>query len=237
MDAVGVVGACLEHAERSGTPCTRCGTFRCAECLSDGLCAGCRDTVGVRPIQSGDVYGFGRRAGGRIIDLLVGQGTGLVAGVLAAVSLVVLERMGVARAGWATRMDPGFGFNLLAGFVSSVLGAAVGTWLCGATVGKALLGMRVVRTDGQRAGLGANLVRELGYFIDALFFGLVAKSAMDGSPLQQRFGDQWAGTTVVRAGALRSPVAFPVGRLVLGIGAGIAVQATLLAAFLVGSAL
>lgn len=237
MDTVGVVGACLEHAERRGTPCARCGTFRCAECLSEGLCTGCRDAVGVRPIQAGDVYGFGRRFGGRFIDLLVGQGVGVLAGVVAAIVLMVLEQAGVVRAGWLERFDHGFGFNFVSGSASSVLGAAIGTWLCGATVGKAVLGMRVVRVDGQRAGLGANFVRELGYFVDALFFGLIAKSAMDASPLQQRHGDNWAGTVVVRSGVLRAPVAASTARLVLGIALGLAVQGLVLAGFFVVGAL
>ncbi|MFZ5440069.1 MAG: RDD family protein [Myxococcota bacterium] len=227
------VGKCLSHVDRDGTPCTRCGTFRCGECLVGGLCPQCSEGRVARAPQVEDVEGFGRRAGGRIIDVVVSQGAGLMAGVIAGLVLAILEAAGLARAGWLERFDHGFGFNFLSGTSASVLGAAVSTWLGGATVGKALLGMRVIRTDGQRAGLGANLLRELVYLFDALFFGLVGKAAMDSSPLQQRHGDRVANTTVVRAAALGGAAAYPMPRLMLGLAVGLMVNVAVLAAFFV----
>lgn len=234
MNAIGgAVGVCLEHPERTGVPCGRCGTFRCAECLADGYCASCRGTHTPRAPSPEDTLGFGRRAGARIIDLLVAQGVALASGVLAGVTLVVLEQLGAARAGWMQRLDFNFGFSMLAGLTSSIGGTALATWVCGATVGKALLGMRVIRDDGRRAGLGANLVREVAYLVDGFFFGLVGKGAMDASPTQQRHGDQWAGTVVVKSSTLPTAVAFPVPRLVAGLALGLFVQSLLLAAFFV----
>jgi len=41
--------------------------------------------------------------------------------------------------------------------------------------------------------------RSLAYYWDALFFGLVGYNSMQQSPLNQRYGDVWAKTVVVRA--------------------------------------
>lgn len=48
----------------------------------------------------------------------------------------------------------------------------------------------------------AGLVRNLAFLIDSLFFGLVGASAMGKSPTNQRYGDQWARTLVVRVADL-----------------------------------
>jgi len=231
------VGPCLEHPEQTGTPCARCGTFRCGACLADGLCPSCRGNVGARRPQSEDAVGFGRRAGGRILDMVAGQAAGLAGGVAAGIVLAVLEISGVTRSGWASRLDHGFGFSILSGSIASLLGMAFATAICGASPGKAMLGMRVVRTNGERPGLGAGLIRELVYFIDSFFFGLVAKGVMDGSPLQQRLGDQWADTVVVHARTLPSSIDSSVPRLLLGIGVGLFVQALVLAVFFIVAAL
>lgn len=236
-DAVAAVGTCLDHPERSGTPCARCGTFRCGACLADGLCPLCRgSSQAERPPQPEETVGFGRRAGGRILDLVVGQGAGLAGGVMAGIALVILEATGAVQAGWAERLDHGFGFNFLSGSTASVLGAALSTALCGASAGKLILGMRVVRMSGSRPGFLDGVVRELGYFVDALFFGLIAKGQMDGSPYQQRFGDQWAKTTVVHSHTLPAGSA-SIGRAVLGVGVGLTVQAIVLGVFFVIAAL
>lgn len=191
---------CQRHPDRTGLPCPRCGTFNCLECLSGGACERCLALNGERPVQAEHVHGFGRRAGGRVIDMVTHQILAVVAGVIAGVTIAVLEAGGIVPSGSIQSMGKhGFLFNMLAGSLASLVGTAAQTAICGASVGKAILGMRVVRLDGSRPGLGASLVRELGYFIDVFFFGLVGKAAMDASALAQRYGDQWAGTAVVRA--------------------------------------
>jgi uncharacterized RDD family membrane protein YckC len=188
-------------------------------------------------VQPEDTYGFGRRAGGRVIDLLGAQAAGFGGGIVAAIVLAVLEAAGVVRSGWLQRFDHGLGFNFLTGTSAAFLGAAISGWVGGASLGKAILGMRIVSTDGRRAGLGANLKRELVYVVDAFFFGLVAKSAMDASPLQQRHGDRFADTTVVSAAALTGATVYPVLRMVLGVALGFLVQVVLLSLFFVLGAL
>ncbi len=193
--------------------------------------------MGTRPPQPEETVGFGRRAWGRIIDFFFGQASGIGGGVLAGVVLVILEASGVVRTGWAARLDHGFLFNFFSGSVSAVFGLALSTAICGASAGKVFLGMRVIRMDGGRARFLDGAVRELGYYIDSFFFGLVAKGQMEGSPHQQRLGDKWANTTVVKADTLPAGTAAPMGRLVLGVGLGLTVQALVLTVFFVVAAL
>jgi uncharacterized RDD family membrane protein YckC len=221
MDQVGVVGACLQHPQLNGPACARCGTFRCAACLVGGRCPLCRDETRARPPRPEETVGFGRRLAARVLDLCFVQASGLFTGVMLFVVLAVLQGLGVVRAGWADRLNPGVVLSLLIGSVASLLGAGVTTWLCGASPGKLLLGLRTVRTDGVRPGFKASLLRELGFYVDSLFFGLVALGQMDDSPLKQRLGDQWAGTVVVHASTLPPPVSWPTSRVVLGVLLGL----------------
>jgi uncharacterized RDD family membrane protein YckC len=68
----------------------------------------------------------------------------------------------------------------------------------GRTIGKRLVGLRVVDGSGRHIGLGASLVRNLLRIVDGLFFYFVAAAAVWSSPRRQRLGDRAAGTYVVR---------------------------------------
>lgn len=87
------------------------------------------------------------------------------------------------------------------GIAALVLYTAISERLSGATLGKLLTGMRVVAEDGFPIGLRAALLRNLAFPIDALFFGLIAYSAVARSPTGQRVGDGWAKTVVIWRGA------------------------------------
>ncbi len=69
----------------------------------------------------------------------------------------------------------------------------------GQTVGKMLLGIKVVREDnGEAPGLGGAAIRTALRIIDGLFFYLVAFIAVLASGKNQRLGDMVAHTLVVR---------------------------------------
>lgn len=69
----------------------------------------------------------------------------------------------------------------------------------GQTLGKMLLGIKVVREDtGEVPGLGAATIRTLLRIIDSLFFYLVAFIAVLASQQNKRLGDMVAHTLVVR---------------------------------------
>ena len=71
-------------------------------------------------------------------------------------------------------------------------------WFFGATPGKAILGMRVVKESGEPCDLKAALIRALYRYIDGIVFGAVAYSTMK-APFYQRYGDRSAKTIVVAA--------------------------------------
>jgi uncharacterized RDD family membrane protein YckC len=70
--------------------------------------------------------------------------------------------------------------------------------LVGATLGKWVLGLRVVRTDGERPGLGRSALRNLLRLVDGLpAFHIVGIILILRSPESARFGDRVAGTRVI----------------------------------------
>ena len=83
------------------------------------------------------------------------------------------------------------------------LGLALGYYvLCeaatGMTLGKRMVGMRVVDEDRDLVGLGAAVVRNVLRVVDGLFFYLVGALFALASPRGQRLGDRAAHTLVVR---------------------------------------
>ena len=67
---------------------------------------------------------------------------------------------------------------------------------CGATVGKVIVGIRVVRT-GRRGALSAAAIRNLLRFVDAVGLYVIGAIVAGCSPWRQRLGDLSAGTMVV----------------------------------------
>jgi uncharacterized RDD family membrane protein YckC len=70
----------------------------------------------------------------------------------------------------------------------------------GATIGKAITGIRVRNKNGGRASFGRALVRNILRIIDGLFYYLVGWIiAMASGPRRTRLGDMVGGTVVVRS--------------------------------------
>jgi len=70
---------------------------------------------------------------------------------------------------------------------------------CGATLGKVLVGIRVVRTS-KRGPLASCAMRNLVRIVDGLFFYLVGTTVAACSSTRQRIGDLWAHTAVIEEG-------------------------------------
>lgn len=108
-----------------------------------------------------------------------------------------------------------FYVDLGVGLGALLLYTSLAEWLGGATLGKFLCGLRVVRADGSGAiGLREALIRGAAFFIDGLLLGLIAYSAVMRSTRGQRLGDQWAGTVVVWRGdapGINGLVGWPIG--------------------------
>ncbi len=94
---------------------------------------------------------------------------------------------------------------------------------CGATLGKTLVGIRVVRTS-RRSVLAASAIRNLLRIVDGLGLYLVGLMVAGCSQRRQRLGDLGAGTAVVEEdfSVARKMLALALG-IALWSGAGLAV--------------
>ncbi len=175
---------------------------------------------GIYPAEIPSGAGFGIRLVARVLDVVYGFFLGLMAGVVAGVLFAILSRLGRLTPDWPRLVRQnsisGFCVGLLGAFLYHPISEGIGT----ATVGKLMCGLRVVQVDGRPATMKGAFIRDLAYFVDALFFGLVGYISMCKGPLQQRFGDVWGGTVVVKAGVFQpSPPRGPLrmaGGIVLG---------------------
>jgi uncharacterized RDD family membrane protein YckC len=85
--------------------------------------------------------------------------------------------------------------------------------VCGRTIGKRLVGLRVVNEDGDSISWGQSLGRNLLRVVDAFFFYFVAAISVWSSSKRQRLGDRAANTFVIydrgdrRESARLAPVA------------------------------
>jgi uncharacterized RDD family membrane protein YckC len=163
--------------------------------------------------------GFGIRFGAHFIDVIATSLVGGIAGFAGGVLVGVLGAAGVIGAGWQHRLGKLTAGSFVMGLVASLAYHTIAEAVGGATVGKAICGLRVITEDRRPCTFLKSLGRNLAYYIDALFFGLVAWSAMSKSMMQQRHGDKWAGTVVVFArGVPASAQRSPAVGIVLGLG-------------------
>ena len=154
------------------------------------------------PLTSGTIVsgaGFGIRAAARGIDIVYGIVIGFFGGVFAGILIVVLEQGGRIESGWQERV----GGVDLASWGSSLLGTlfyhCLTEGMYGASLGKLLCRLRVVSEEARPIGIMQAFKRNLAFYWDGLFFGLVGYSSMKKSELNQRYGDHWAKTVVIKS--------------------------------------
>ena len=142
---------------------------------------------------------FWPRVGARLIDLIVHSVVGFCATLFFAFLVGIAAAMAHRT---PASLGPKLGHLTLAGFVFGLLGGIAYHSTCegvhGSTVGKLALSMVVLQEDGSPCRLWPAVIRSLGYFVDALFFGVIGYFAMQKSPQQQRHGDAWAHTIVCK---------------------------------------
>ena len=95
------------------------------------------------------------------------------------------------------------GLNVGGNAVWMLLALGIGYYIAcegttGATLGKRMVGIRVVGEDGEHVTFGAAVVRNLLRVIDALFFYLIGFLFALASTRGQRLGDRAAHTIVIR---------------------------------------
>jgi uncharacterized RDD family membrane protein YckC len=135
--------------------------------------------------------GMGERLGAAVLDMAV------VVIIFAIAGMATASRLGgVTSSGFSLDGAPA----ALAIFLTSVLGFLY-FWLAeglfGATLGKAIAGIRVRAKDGQRCGLKASLLRNVLRIVDGIGVYLVGFIIAILSKTRQRLGDYVAGTVVV----------------------------------------
>lgn len=169
--------------------CTYCGranleeAAQCQECSTEFF-------IPKWPEDKWPSAGFMIRAFARIIDTLFGLCLGFSAGRGARTIFLILNGAGYLPVGWQRHLH---GFSL-ANFGCSLLGVLLYHTLCeglhGATIGKLCCGICVVSEDGQPSTLKGALIRNLGFYVDAIFLGALGYASMEKSPINQRYGDR-----------------------------------------------
>lgn len=146
--------------------------------------------------------GFWIRTFARVIDLVIRNLTFYVVGNITVAILVIVFLVAGMSDDQLDLLVQEEGSNVLINLLLSLLLTATYHTLCeglhGATLGKLVFGLVAIKDDGSPCSLRAAFYRSLVFPIDSLFFGLVAASKMRESPKNQRYGDKWAGTMVVK---------------------------------------
>lgn len=124
---------------------------------------------------------------------------GAVGAPVAQAIVNVLTGLGHAR---LTRLPVDLSATFVADFCIFVAYDVASERVGGATAAKAWFRQRVVSENGNRPTLAALVIRTLAQGWDAALFGLVAYRRMTRSTRNQRWGDAWARTVVVRADSL-----------------------------------
>ncbi len=124
----------------------------------------------------------------------------LIDGILFSIALAALFVTVLSDVSWSSVDDPEALLTEVGAILSFLTLAYYGLFegLFGGTLGKLILGMRVVKKDGTRAGIGRaffrNLLRILDFLPVAYLLGIIMVAA---SSTKQRLGDRIAGTYVV----------------------------------------
>lgn len=164
--------------------------------------------------------GFGIRFLSRLVDLIYGVALGLATGFVGGIIFLLLSAAGKISPHWLeTLQQPSFhtyGLAILGTFLYYTLSEGLG----GKTLGKLICGLSVVQTDGRPCSMLSAFKRDLAYHWDALFFGLVGYSSMKKNLLEQRYGDVWAKTVVVKKDKYTPTPAHPAWRIFAGILGG-----------------
>ncbi|MBN1204092.1 MAG: RDD family protein [Myxococcaceae bacterium] len=186
-------------------------------------------------VASNSAAGFGLRLAARLMDLLFGILIVALGGAAGGLILDALAARGLVQGDWIAAMrlttPAGLLWGALGGLLYTVTAEAVG----GATLGKTLLRLRVSSEDLTPCTFKGALTRNVALLVDAL--GVPAYRAMSHSMMNQRYGDQWGRTVVLRASVVPPDSRKSTGLLLLGLFSGCTLWGLLIALSVVVRAL
>lgn len=144
---------------------------------------------GTNPVVPEMGVGVGFRAVATIIDLVI----------LMILSYIIAAIFGTTTSGGFELMGTSFFLTCGVGFAYYLF--FEGT--LGATPGKLVTGLRVLKADGSKCDIAAAAVRTAFRLIDGFLFYLVAAILVWTSPRRQRLGDRVANTMVVKGNKMK----------------------------------
>lgn len=172
---------------------------------------------------------FWPRVLAQVVDTAVHYGTSFTTGlVLAFVSYIVQGAMGASRNVLIESMQETHWSLYVFALLGSLSYHSVMESVHGSTVGKRLVGITVHSAKGRGCTFLQGIKRSVALLVDSLFFGIVAAGAMGNSRRQQRLGDQWADTVVVRIRSLPASERGKALRFAAALVGGIAADAIVL---------
>lgn len=178
------------------------------------------DEITPPPLEVASIYagaGFGIRLAARLIDFAVTSILGLFTGFIAGIVLGVLQHLGHMPENWMELIKEQAYWPYLFGIFGTVAYHWFSEGIGGTTIGKLCCGLSVIQVDGRPCEFSAGFIRSLAYLVDALFFGAVGYSSMKESLRQQRYGDVWAETMVVKTADFTPTPRPSMGRIITGI--------------------
>ncbi|MDF9407882.1 RDD family protein [Pelotomaculum isophthalicicum JI] len=195
-----VCGNCGQKISDGQVFCTACGT----KAASAGAGAPSPPPAQFRPpVQTGQAALLESRAA-TIPGTGAGVGKRAVATIVDCVIFFFISYFLAAMSGSATSG----GFELTGGpfFLMCVIGFVyylIFEGTKGATPGKMLVGLKVVKTDGSRCDFGAAAIRTVLRLVDGFLFYLIGAIVVWSSKTKQRLGDRVANTLVVEGGMVK----------------------------------
>ena len=146
----------------------------------------------------GNLAGLGQRIAAFIIDSII---LGLTVAAIAAASIFarfeILSLSSLSRMDFMTWRMTHPSLWIISAVIPFAYYFAMET-SSGQTLGKRIVGIRVLKTNGERCDLATAAIRNTLRFIDNLFFGLIGVLLIATSAKKQRLGDVLARTVVVK---------------------------------------
>ena len=160
---------------------------------------------------------FGIRFLARFLDLIYGYLLAIGTMFFGGFCLAVLSATGHVSKDWVQHVQQARPIDYVLALLGFYLYHSFTDGISGTSIGKLVCGLNVVQMDGRPCSMTGAFKRDLAYYMDGLFFGLVGYESMKKTPLRQRYGDVWGKTIVVKKADFLPRPKHSTGRLVTGI--------------------